>query len=103
MRKLLVLCFALVLCCTAFLSTSYADEWGEEFARLCGHTADAQEMDMQQLAMLISDCDGLIERINTEGDKTHKVYLFRLKKCRNFYKYTLDLKTSKGETLTVSE
>jgi hypothetical protein len=73
-----------------------AAEWQEDFQRLCSQTQVAGDMSYEELTGMLEDCDGLLETIKALNNPRNKVYIFRLKKCRNFYQYTMDLKDRNG-------
>lgn len=67
-----------------------SDEWRSEFDRICGVVEKAGELSSTELSQLITDSNTLEKRIETEGGKEKKLYLFRLKKCRNFFQFILE-------------
>jgi hypothetical protein len=69
-----------------------ADTWKEDFERLCGYTEEATNLSSDQIKELIYESDNLLKRIQKVDLPEKKVYIFRLKKCRNFFEYILSLK-----------
>ena len=65
--------------------------WKEEFERLCAQTEIAATLPDQQIRDLIKDSDALLERLESLRDRQVKVYVFRLKKCRMFFEFALEL------------
>ena len=66
--------------------------WKADFDRLCGYTNQADEFSIEKLDGLVKECDALLAKIEKSGAPDKKIYLFRLKKCRNFFEYMADLK-----------
>lgn len=73
-----------------------AEEWKEDFERLCSQTQTAGDMSYDELKVLLEECDTVLETIQALNNPRNKVYIFRLKKCRSFYQYTMDLKDRNG-------
>ena len=70
--------------------------WKQEFERLCAQTQIAASLSAEQLRKLIADSDELLERLGHVEDPQAKVYIFRLRNCREFFAYALDLQ-ERGE------
>ena len=64
--------------------------WKEEFERLCAQTGIAATLPDQQIRDLIKDSDALLEKLESLKDRQVRVYVFRLKKCRMFFEYSLE-------------
>ena len=64
--------------------------WKEEFERLCAQTGIAATLPDQQIHDLIKDSDALMEKLESLKDREVRVYIFRLKKCRMFFEYSLE-------------
>ena len=64
--------------------------WKEEFERLCAQTEIAATLPDQQIRDLIKDSDALLEKLESLKDHEVRVYIFRLKKCRMFFEYSLE-------------
>ncbi len=85
-----------------FLLMSYfspvvsAQSWIEEFDRICGQTQDADSLPTAKLKELVAESDKLPEVIEAGNDPGKKVYIFRLKKCRNLFLYIMDLREAPG-------
>ncbi|MDO8738194.1 hypothetical protein [Candidatus Deferrimicrobium sp.] len=104
MRRLIILC----ACATALLllgdplltgplpfgpSASMAqEEWKSEFDSVCSKTDMAMTFSVEELKELIARCDRLKPKIEAEEESTRKVYLRRLRMCRELYKYVLENK-----------
>ena len=65
--------------------------WKEEFERLCAQTGIAATLPDQQIRDLIKDSDALLEKLESLKDRQVRVFVFRLKKCRMFFEYSLEL------------
>lgn len=69
-----------------------ATTWREDFERLCGTTEKADSMSLEELKQVVEETDRLMETIEKDGGEQKKLYLFRLKKCRNFFAYMISTK-----------
>ncbi len=74
-----------------FLPPAHAEQgWKEEFEAVCGRTDAAMTLGREELKDLVARCDRLKEKIESEEESTRKVYLRRLKSCRDLYLFVLD-------------
>ncbi len=73
------------------------DQWKEEFKRLCSYTVSSDTLSDEEIETLIKDSDVLIEKLEALDAPEVKVYIFRLKKCRNMYRFIIDTKAAKKE------
>jgi len=85
------ICFVMSLL-LVFAGISQSGTWKEDFKRLCGYTEEASSLSTDQIQELIQESDRLLKTLETLNDPEKKVYIFRLKKCRNFFEYILDLR-----------
>ena len=69
--------------------------WKEEFERICAQTIIATSLTPMQLEVLIFDSDNLLKRLGKVEDPWAKIYIFRLKKCSDFFKFALELQDGK--------
>lgn len=95
MRKLQILAAVLFMIASA---ASYAAEnggWESDFDRICGVTDMATTLSVNELRDLIADCDRLLETLSKVNHPKKKLYIFRLKKCRNLFAFVLDTKVAK--------
>jgi hypothetical protein len=69
--------------------------WKEEFEAVCSKTDAAMTLRTDELKDLVERCDRLKERIEAEEESTRKVYLRRLKSCRDLYHYMLEAREGK--------
>ena len=64
----------------------------KQFEKICGQTEIASSLSPEQLRELIIVSDQLLERLSSVTDPWAKVYIFRLKKCRDFFRFMLQSK-----------
>ncbi|MFO7605977.1 MAG: hypothetical protein R6W72_06740 [Desulfurivibrionaceae bacterium] len=83
-KKTLVWTLILVLIGTANFLEAAEPDWIKDFDLICAHTADAGKLSKAELTELIEKCDELMPMIQASESPRKKVYLIRLKKCRNF-------------------
>jgi hypothetical protein len=67
-------------------------DWQESFDRICAITADSEKLTIDQLNDLITESEELLLWIEANDIPKKKVYLIRLKKCRNFLAFMRDVK-----------
>ena len=79
------------------LGTAYAEEdsWKQEFADICSQTENSMSLTKEELKTLIERCDALKPRIEKLDEAPRKVYLKRLKMCRDLLAFVLDTKMQK--------
>ena len=89
-----ILAFTLVLLLFFYGNIlSAADmDWQESFDRICAITADSEKLTIDQLSDLITESEELLLRIESSDILKKKMYLIRLKKCRNFLVFMRDVK-----------
>ncbi len=66
------------------------DDWKTEFETVCARTQDAAELGKEELKSLVERCDKLKPRIEKLEETQRKVYLKRLKMCRDLYAFVLE-------------
>ena len=66
--------------------------WRTEFDAACAHSNSAMTLSVQELKKLIEICDRLEKGIETEDETVRKVFLKRLRLCRNLYVFVLETK-----------
>ncbi len=64
--------------------------WKEEFEAVCSRTDAAMALSTDELKGLIGRCERLKEKIEAEEESTRKIYLRRLKSCKDLYSYVLE-------------
>lgn len=75
----------------AFLFLSYfsgvciAGDWKQDFENMCGKTETAESMSDAELSTIITECERVKKEAEESKDPQKKVFLFRIKKCLNFY------------------
>lgn len=85
-----------------FLLMSYysplasAQSWIEDFDRICSQAEDADSLPTAKLKELVMESDKLLEAIEASNDPRKKVYIFRLRKCRNLFVYVMDLREAEA-------
>jgi len=73
--------------------SAYAeDSWKTEFEDICAKTNDAMSLTKEELKTLIERCDKLKPLIETLDEAPKKVYLKRLKMCKELFIFVLDSK-----------
>ena len=94
MRTILFFTFTLVflLMLQGNVSATAGMDWREGFDRVCAITAESENLTIDQLNELITESDELLVRIKASEDPKKKLYLIRLKKCRNFLVFMRDFK-----------
>ena len=71
------------------------EDWKEEFKRLCSYTDISNTLSDEELETLVKDSDILFEKLEALDAPEAKVYIFRLKKCRNMYRFIIDTRAAK--------
>ena len=69
-----------------------ADSLESEFQSICSHTDSAAELPAAKLKSLVEESDRLLEALAASALPQKKVLTFRLKKCRNLFRYLLDVR-----------
>jgi len=98
MRKngILLLLQTIVACLIVLLTSSmvYGGSLQEELDALCAQNQDAESLSLEKLRELVTECDHLQKKIEESNDAKKKVLLFRMKKCRDFLTYVMEIKQS---------
>ncbi|MDA8099002.1 MAG: hypothetical protein M0042_05195 [Nitrospiraceae bacterium] len=66
------------------------EDWRAEFDDICGKTDNAFALTRDELKSLVERCDKLKPRIEQQDESTAKVYLRRLKMCRDLFQFMLE-------------
>jgi hypothetical protein len=77
------------------LAASEPLPWSElkgRFDRICGKVQAAPDLTDDQLLALIADCDFLSKVLEHSENPQAKVFLKRIKMCRDFFVYSLELR-----------
>ncbi len=69
------------------------DDWKAEYEDICSNTENPMPLTAEELQRLIDRCDKLKPRIEKLDETTAKVYLKRLKMCRELFVFVLESKT----------
>ena len=94
-RRSLVLIAALILIALvvpSFCGAEGDEGWRKEFDDVCGRTSESQSLSAEELVMLVDRCDKLKPQIEKLGESERKVFLRRLKMCRDLYYFVLETK-----------
>jgi hypothetical protein len=67
-----------------------------EFDNICSRTMDAATLSVQELETLITLCDKLQPVIEKAGEPENKIYLKRLRMCKDLFVYVLEVKKAAG-------
>ncbi len=92
MRIILPFTLAFLLLLHANVCAVAGMDWREGFDRVCTITAESENLTIDQLNELITESDELLIQIKASEDPKKKLYLIRLKKCRNFLIFMRDFK-----------
>ncbi len=68
------------------------DDWKSEFETVCARTQEAAGLSRDELTNLVARCDKLRPLIEKLDETQRKVYLKRLKMCRDLYAFVLETK-----------
>lgn len=68
------------------------EDWKNEFETVCSKTGETQGMSVEGLAALIERCDRLLPLIEALPETPRKIYLKRLKACRDLFVFMLEEK-----------
>ncbi len=71
---------------------AYAQDWKAEFEAICARTQEAAGMTLDELKNLVNRCDELRPQIEKLDETQRKVYMKRLKMCRDLYAFVLETK-----------
>ncbi len=67
-------------------------DWKQRFETVCAGTQDAMTCSPEELRSFIVECDALLPVMEKLEGAERKVYLKRLKMCRDLYAYVLEAK-----------
>lgn len=89
--RFMVWAFLAVLISVLSVSGAAAEEnWKTAFDEICGKVQGADALSNQEISALMDKADKLMPDIQRSDDPAKKVYLQRLKKCRNMYDFMLE-------------
>lgn len=66
------------------------EDWKTEFDSICSKTTDAMALPGTEVRALIERCDRLRPRIEKLGESEAKVYLKRLRMCKDLFVFALE-------------
>ena len=69
------------------------ESWKREFEEVCGKTDDSMNLSKDELKGLMTRCDKLKPVIEAQEETTRKVYLKRLRMCRDLLAYVYEAKS----------
>jgi hypothetical protein len=78
-----------------FFPVRYAcagDDWNSEFEDICSRTQDAMSFTIEELKDLVERCEKLEPSIEKLDDTRRKIYLKRLRMCRDLFAFALESK-----------
>lgn len=67
-----------------------ADGWLAEFNESCARTSEAMNLSREELLSLIAQCERVKKSIESQDESVRKVYLKRVQRCLDLYRYVLD-------------
>ena len=96
MGKNLTTIFLAGLLLLSGLPCAWGGNWQENFDHLCGLTDQAETMSVVELRETVKQCDALLAVIDRIDHPQKKIYLFRLRKCRNLFAYMVEVREQTG-------
>lgn len=96
-RKAAACAFGLILGILLSTIAWPGEDWKPEFEEVCAKTDISMALTKQELQELITRCDNLEGRIGAEDESVRKVYLRRLKMCRDLFAYVLASKEAESK------
>ncbi|RMG03440.1 MAG: hypothetical protein D6726_05625 [Nitrospirae bacterium] len=92
----LVLTLAFLLVGTIYAASNEDNRppWKKEFDEICAKVQVGNDLKKEELEELVKRADTLMEDIKKLDIPSKKVYIFRLKKCKKFFQYIIELKES---------
>jgi hypothetical protein len=78
-------------------SEAAQEAWQKEFDQVCSKTQDAMSLSQEELTVLVQRCDALMPKLAKLDDTRKKVYMGRLRMCRELYAYVLDSKKNEKQ------
>lgn len=73
-------------------SACAGDDWNREFEDICSRTQDAMSFTIEELKDLVERCEKLEPSIEKLDDTRRKIYLKRLRMCRDLFAFALESK-----------
>ena len=97
MKKFLAVLVLFIFLTSATALSAEKGNWKDRFDEICGKVQIAESLSTEEVQKLIKESEELIKRLQELDQPVKKVYIFRLKKCRSFFQYILQLRESKKE------
>ncbi|RMG70497.1 MAG: hypothetical protein D6710_07205 [Nitrospirae bacterium] len=72
---------------------AYERNWKDEFDDICGKVQISETLSTEELKQLIKRAEKLLEELKKLNSPEKKVYIFRLKKCKSFFEYIIELRS----------
>ncbi len=85
-----LLCGAAVVAPPEVLRAYGEEDWKAEYDAICAKTSDPGKLTEAEVRSLIDRCDRLRPRIEKLDESTAKVFLKRLKMCRDLFAFMLE-------------
>ena len=85
-----------IFICVSGLSFANEESWKDEYKSICGDTQEALLLPGKEINTLIDKCDKLLNKIKASDNPRKKIFIFRIEKCKNFYKYITDSREDGG-------
>ena len=79
-----------ILICVSTLSFANEESWRDEYNSICGDSQEAVLLPREEINTLIDKCDKLLNKIKAADNPRKKIFIFRIEKCKNFYKFIAD-------------
>jgi len=73
------------------------ENWQQEFEAVCAKTDDPMSLSSEELRGFLARLDKLLPVVDKLDESTRKVYLKRIRSCRNLYAFVLESKDQKVE------
>lgn len=87
MKRMHLIASAFILFSFLFTGLCLAGDWKQDFEEMCGKTERAESMSVDELSTIITECERVQKEAEESTDPQKKIYIFRIKKCLNFYKF----------------
>ena len=73
-------------------SAALSADWEDDFEDICSRVVAADSYSIEELQALIDRSDKLLKKIKASDNRRNKIFIMRLKKCRNFFAFTIEVK-----------
>ncbi|GBD99604.1 hypothetical protein BMS3Abin07_01641 [bacterium BMS3Abin07] len=79
-----------------FPSITFSSGWESEFEAICSKLTMADSMSIEEIQSLIDRSDKLLKVIEASDNPGKKIFIRRLKKCRAFFEFSIEVKKEKS-------